>query len=121
MYHRSYARFFQFGKRGVDSDRRQSANHKELAECLCGRNNCSRDRKDACNNRHCKEAEDKPREDFEDVEISLEVVRVLAVAIASFLLRRSWINANTTTVGIIASVLVSFTIVAKSPAPSEKA
>ena len=40
---------------------------------------------------------------------------------ASFRLMRSWIKAKTTTVGMIASVLVSFTMVAKSPAPSEKA
>ena len=43
------------------------------------------------------------------------------VALASLRFRLSWINAKAMTVGIMASVLVSFTIVAKSPAPSEKA
>ena len=40
---------------------------------------------------------------------------------ASLRLRRSCTKAKVITVGIIARVLVSFTIVAKSPAPSEKA
>ena len=45
----------------------------------------------------------------------------LLCARASFFFKRSCINAKVTTVGMMASVLVSFTIVAKSPAASEKA
>ena len=44
-----------------------------------------------------------------------------AFANASFFLIRSWMSAKVSTVGMMASVLVSFTMVAKSPAASEKA
>ena len=43
------------------------------------------------------------------------------LAIASFLLILSWMSEKVTTVGMMASVLVSFTMVAKSPAASEYA
>ena len=44
-----------------------------------------------------------------------------AFAKLSLVLMRNWIRANTSTVGIIERVLVNLTIVAKSPAASEKA
>ena len=67
----------------------------------------------------------KPKINHGKILVSLKFALIpspdSAFANASLRLMFSWISANTTTVGMIASVRVSFTMVAKSPAASEKA
>ena len=119
--HRTDACLFHAGEGGVQADGGQSTDHKELADALGSRYDRCGNREHARHDGHSKEAEDEPGEYLGYLEACLPLASVLAACQRFLFLMRSWIRAKVTTVGMMARVLVSFTMVAKSPAPSEKA
>ena len=101
---------------GIEADGGRRRDHEELADGLERRGEPCRNESEARKAGHGQEAQNEPREDGLHVDLHAR-----ALCGCFLFLSRRLMAAKTRTVGMMARVLVSLTMVAKSPAASLKA